>query len=68
MSNVLRRSANTNSLDFRTERSLIYRKETVLVQKIWGDLLEAQPSRIKKSGDDREKCKFNFLTGRRVNG
>jgi hypothetical protein len=45
----------------------MYREETVLVQKIWGDLLEAQPSWIKKVGEDREKLRLCFLTGRRIN-
>jgi hypothetical protein len=38
-----------------TERSHTYRKETVLVQKIRGELLKVQPSRIKKNSGKREK-------------
>jgi hypothetical protein len=44
-----------------TERSLMCREATVLVQKIWGDLLEVQPSRIKKVGEDKEKRWKVFL-------
>lgn len=43
------------------ESSLMYRKEIVFVPKIWGDLLELQPSRIKKIGEDREKRQNGFL-------
>jgi hypothetical protein len=45
----------------------MYRKETVLVPKIWGDLLELQPSRMKNMGEEREKVRLSFLTGRRIN-
>ena len=33
----------------------MYRKETVLVQKIWSELSEVKPSRITKIGEETRK-------------